>query len=185
MTTKYFQKVNMASESIRSWTRTGVNSASCSSGAFVVPSTLASNTVYANFMSGSTVKDINTFTIAAPADATSKNIWVVDPVKVTDGTIAGNTYRMGAKTLSFDLSASEKVAIRKLDVLDQFQLGDGNFGSAPTEGQYAVLIAADTLLSPCANQAATGFCVRIDQKVSVSQGIDASTGYLCTVVQLP
>lgn len=189
MTMKFFQKVNMTSETVNSYNRTGLyvvsgSTTAIDSGAFIVTGSLAPNSVYNAFLSGSEIVDINTFYIAAPVALTSKPVYVVDVVKVTDGTINGNVYREGAKTLALQANAGEKVAIRFLDYNDQFILGDGNFVSAPTVGQYATLTAGSLVLTGSAGTG-TGFAVRVEQKQFISEGIDANgTGYLCTVVQL-
>lgn len=192
---KFFQKVNMTSESVDSYNRTGLfktysgsvgTNASVDSGAFVVISKgLAPNDTYNAFLSGSTIVDINTFIATCPNAATDKPVYVVDVVKVTDGTIAGNVYREGVKTLSMTANAGEKVALRFLDYTDQFILGADNFASAPTVGQYAVLTAGSAVTLTGSAGAGSGFAVRVEQKQTISEGIDANgVGYLCTVVQL-
>jgi hypothetical protein len=193
---KFFQKVNMASETVDSFNRTGLfktysgsvgTNASVDSGAFVITTKgLAPNDVYNNFLSGSTIVDFNTFIATGPAAATDKGVYVVDIVKVTDGTIGGNVYREGAKTLSMTANAGEKVAMRLLNFNDQFLLGADNISGSPTAGQYAVLTAGSAVtLTGSAGIPGTGLVVRLDQKQTISEGIDPNgVGYLCTVIQL-
>jgi len=189
---KFFQKVNMMSEAggkANAMNRTGLYQASGSNaavdaGAFVILGALASSEVYNTFTGGS-AKDWNKFICTAPTAVTNKGVYVVDPVKVSDGTINGNVYRMGDKTLGLGANSGEPVALRRLDMSDQFLLGADNFVSAPTVGQYAILTAGSTVLTGSAGVPASGFCVAIDQTVTLSQGITANgSGYLVHVVQL-
>ena len=188
---KFFQKTNMISESVPAAMRTGLyqvgsTNTAVDSGAFVIAGALADNTLYSAY--SITLKDFNTFVIKAPVaaevTAVNANVFVVDPIKVSDGTIASNIYREGAKTLGLGAAAGEKTAIRKLFLNDQFIIGLENFAAAPTVGQYAILTAADTILTAAAAIPATGFAVRVECIWNVSQGINAIKGYLCTVVQL-
>jgi len=184
MSVRFFQKVNMASETVASLNKTGLYQVSGTNavaypGYFVRATGLASNPTYGN-------KDLNKLTVEAPAAVTDKGIFVVDLVKVQDGSINNNTYRIGAQTIGLSAAAGEAVALRQIEHLnEQFLLGDGNFQSAPTVGQYAILTAADPDLSPSATIPASGFTVAIDAQLTISQGVTGNvTAYLCRVVQL-
>ena len=180
---KFFQKTNMVSESVPAAMRSGLfhtaleAEAAVDSGALVIASVLADNEIYNSYLGAGALKDFNTFIVKAPvtADVTAvnANVYIVDPVKVSEGTINGNIYREGAKTLGLAGVAGEKVAIRKLFL-----------ASAPTAGQYAILANGVTTLAPAAAIPSTGFCARVECAWHVSQGITAIDGYLLTVVQL-
>lgn len=188
---RFFQKVNMESEDVNAKMRSGIyqvgsTNTAVSSGAFVTVTGLADNTTYAS----SGVKDLNKLIVKAPVTATTaKGIYVTDIVKVTDGTIAGNVYREGVKTIGLSAIAGESVALRNVNnYTDQFLLGDENFvGGIAGVGtnSFAVLTNGSVDLTPSATIPATGFTVAIDQKMTVSQGITGNvTAYLCRVVQL-
>lgn len=186
MSNTYFQKIRMKSEFNNSMLVTGeyqvagVDTA-VTQGAFVELTGLANNTTYAT----SGVKDINKYTCSAPTAVTDKGVYVVDFVKVQDGVINGNTYRIGVQDINLTASAGTPVRLREIGFADEFILGDGNFASAPTVGQYAILTAASIGLTPNATVPTSGLTVRIEQQVSITQGTTANvTGYVCTVVQI-
>jgi hypothetical protein len=183
---RFFQKVNMASESVASYNRTGLYQESGANavaypGYFVKVTGLADNTIYA----ASGIKDLNKLIVTTPATPTTdKGIFVLDPVKVSEGTINGNVYREGVKTIGLSVNAGEPTAMRELVALhEQFLLGADNFQSAPTVGQYAVLTANDPDLTPASSIPATGFTVAIDGATNVTQGLTAISVYLCRIVQ--
>lgn len=188
----FFQKVNMASETVRSFMKTGLMQDSSDdpiavgSGAFVKLIGLADSPTYSPYVAG--MKDLNLFEMTMPvtADVTATNvgIYVTDPVTVSSGTIAGNVYREGAKTLGLGVEAGEPCSIRQLVMDDMFLLGADNFASSPTVGQYAILTNAAVTLTPNASKPASGFAVYIESEINVSQGLEPVEGYLCRVVQL-
>lgn len=189
---RHFQKVNMVSESIKSYNRTGEYQASgvdaiCTDGAFVIASGLASAAVYSAYVAG--MKDFSKLVVSAPvtAQVTASNVgvYVVDIVKVSDGTINGNVYREGAKTIGLSANAGEAIAMRKLVTDDVFILGADNFASAPTVGQYAILTASSVDLTPASSIPATGFTIKVEQSLTLSEGTRATTpSYLCRVAQV-
>jgi hypothetical protein len=192
---KFFQKTNMVSESVPAAMRSGLYltvpqgaTAAVDAGAFVIAHELADNEVYNEFLGAGALKDFNTFIIKAPAigdvTATNARVYVVEPIKVSEGIINGNMYREGAKTLGLAGLAGEKVAIRQLFNGDQFILGEDNFTETPTAGEFAILTATATTLTPEDAIPGTGFCVRVECAWHVSQGITAVDGWLATVVQL-
>lgn len=185
---RFFEKVNMVSETVKSMNRSvvyhvGATPTAVSSGAFVVAAGLMDNTTYA----ASGIKDLNKIKVTYPGATPTAEIGVMvtDIVKVSDGTINGNVYRIGAKTIGLSAVAGEVVAARVLGMHDQFWLGDTNFASTPTVGQYAILTASSVDLTPAADTSAAGFTVAIDATMTKSQGITANTtAYLCRVVKM-
>lgn len=185
---RFFQKVLMESESIASQNRSGRyqvqgTDTAVYGGAFVVVTGMADNSVYSAYTPG--IKDFNVLKIEAPADVDAKGIYVVDLVKISDGSIMNNVYRMGAKTIGLQALAGENVAMRKVAEQDEFVLGRENFTGAPTVGDFAVLTAGSVDLTPAAIVPVAGLCVAIEQRETISQGTTGDVeAYLCRVVQL-
>lgn len=183
---RFFQKVNMECETVASKNRTGIylvgaTPTAIGAGAIGVITGLATDTtVY-----GVGHKDFNKLTFAYEATPTAGvSVYIADPVKISDGTINGNVYRIGAKTVGLSASAGEYIAWRKAEVGDQFLLGADNFASAPTVGQYANRTNASVDYTPNAS-VGTGFSIAIDKTYKLTEGLDATTTvYLVRVVQL-
>jgi len=183
---KYFQVVNMEAKYNQAMRRTGlyqeigVNTA-VAAGAFVVPTGLADNTVY-----GSGIKDINKMTVEAPVTAaTAKGVYVTDIVKVSSGSISGNEYRIGAKTIGLIAAPGEPCAINKIELYDEFQIGADNFNAPVGLNTYATLTDGSVDLTPAVGIPATGLTLQIMQELKITEGTDATTtAYLCMVVQL-
>ena len=152
---KLFSVGIMASESVQSYVISGRASAALDNGAFVVVGDYITGTVY-----DATAKDQNVHTLTVPAAVTDK-VAVVDFDDISQGTISGNVYKIGVKLYDLTVPANTNTRVRVLDIGDKFYLGDGNFVSAPTAGQYAALTASDTRLTPAATQPVSGFAVKI------------------------
>lgn len=187
---KFIQKVNMASETVNSYMRSGILTAedapvTINSGDFLIVKGLLNNEVLEYF--GQETKDFNKFEMRLPvtADVTAENItvYVADPVNVSSGEIMGVTYREGVKTLGVTVPADEPSSLRKLVADDMFYLGEDNFVSTPTVGKFAVLTNNDARLTPAAADSASGLCIAIEDSKPFVEGIDVTaTGYLCRVV---
>lgn len=191
MATKVFDKALMTSEYDISklasvvFQKDGEN-AEVMDGAFVVLGDLIANDAY----SAIKLNDFNTYKATAPAAVTDKVV-AIDIAGISEGIIAGNYYKIGVKLV--DLLAQPGVAVRarRFEVGDKFWLGQGCFASVPTVGQYAGLTANDVVLTPAADVASEGFCVKIQASKDLTLGqfvqkIDGSYEqlYLCEVVQL-
>jgi len=189
---RLFQKVFMASEFNKAWVRTGEfqisgTDAPVYGGAFVLATSLANSSVYSTYTTGT--KDLSKMIVSAPVTATvlqaNAGVYVTDVVKVSDGTINGNVYREGAKTLILQANAGEPVSLRRLEQDDCFILGADNFVTAPTVGQYAKLTAASVDLTASSTLPATGLALMIEQSLTISEGTSATTpAYLCRVEQV-
>lgn len=162
MATKIFDVAEMACEDVQAWVKSckfGTLSDSAftpgevDDGAFVTLKGLADDTTYAG------MKDWNVKMATAPAAVTDKVV-VIDLDSVSEGVIAGNTYKIGSKLVDLKASAGFPVRYRVPQAGDMFWLGAGNFTSLPTIGQYAVLTANDTRLTP-ASASTANFCVAI------------------------
>lgn len=156
----------------------GVNVA-CPDGALVVLGNLAPDTTYV-----STGLEYDTYLATAPAAVTDE-VAIVDYAGISEGSIAGNTYKEGIKLYNLTAPAGEIVRARRLYLHDKFWLGDGDFASAPVIGQYAVATVASFLHTPAASQPATGYAIKVLLSEDLTAGM-ASKGliYLCEVVQL-
>ena len=187
MSTKYVQPVLMEAGSVQALNRTGVyyvgaTPTAVAGGAFVKVTGMLDNSAYSVYVAG--IKDLNRLKIIAPAADTDKDIYIVDPVLISSGTINGNVYREGAKTIGLTAAAGESVRIKKLRFNDIFELGDGNFTGAVTVGQYAILGTTVDLV-PSGSIPATKFTVQIEEAKTVSQGTTANVNvYVCRVVNV-
>lgn len=97
---KLFQKIQMASEDVKSYLHTGVfydtgdDLAPVDDGACVVVGDLEDHDTYAN------VKDLNARKIKAPA-ATTDKVAIVDYVGVSQADVMGVVYRIGDSATCF------------------------------------------------------------------------------------
>ena len=136
---------------------------------------------------GAAVQDPNVYVFNAPAALTNK-AYIADLAQVPEVTdVNGSVYRLGADTTNLTLKGSTKVPgrFREAFVDDSVELGDSNFASAPTVGQYAVLTVGATTLTPSVSKPGTGFAVKILRKLQLNSGLSkAGDRYLCVVVQL-
>lgn len=176
---KLFSVSIMTSESVQSYVLSGKAAIDLDDGAFVVVGDYAVGTVY-----GQTDKDQNVHVLTAPA-AVTDSVAVVDYAGISEGVIGGNTYKMGYKLYDLKVPAGTATRVRKLDLGDKFYLGDGNFASAPTAGQFAALTANDTILTPAASKPAQGFAVKINRIDDLTTGTRINGKRIeCEVVQL-
>ena len=165
----------MANEDVQAWVGTckfgtGTDSsfepAEVADGAFVILGGLTNDEVYAG------EKDWNTYYAYAP-DATTygaEDVVVIDLAEVMGGTIGGNFYKIGAKTVGLKGEADYPVRYRKLYKGDKFWLGAGCFTATPTVGEYAKLTANDTVLTPAAAAPDTGLGLVIRASKPLTQG---------------
>lgn len=184
---KLFQKVNMASESIYSYMRSGMVYASeaaveAHGGDLVVPAGILTNAVYNE-------PDENLFKFVAP-QAGDTNLFILDPVKVAEATNSDLVYRMGVRTLGLKVNAGELTAARKLALNDQFLVGVENLGltSAPVVGEYYGINAGSFTHAKISDLSSTqGYAARVDAVRKISQGVGVNglvDSVLLTVVRI-
>jgi len=146
-----------------------------------------SYTLETDYGYGASVADPNVFVFGRPAALTDK-AYVADLSMVPEATDAnGNIYRLGADTTNLTLKGATKVParFRELFMEDTLELGDTNFASTPTVGQFAVLTVGATTLTPATVKPGTGFTVKVLRKLQLNSGLQKSGDrYLCVVVQL-
>lgn len=129
-------------------------------------------------------KDLNARTIKA-YDASEPIYGFVDYVGVNSSDVMGVQYRVGDKIAGIGVPAGEHTRVRMVELGDEFYLGDENFASAPTVGQFAAPTANDTKLTPAATKAAAGLCIKIDDTKPLIMGqVNNGVLYRCRVVQL-
>ena len=157
-------------------------------GAFLTLGNLAADDTYSykdsNGVVQNTLVEYDTYYATAPAAATD-SVVVLDPAVIETLTdAAGNAYRMGVKLYNKQLPAGWAGRARRLELGDKFWLGDSNFVSAPTVGQFATLTANDTRLTP-APAAGADFAIKVQLSKPLTAGMKAvGTSYLCEVVGL-
>lgn len=178
-----FQKVNMASEDVQAYTRSGrfydgEETAETQDGAVVVIGDLVEHEVYTG------TKDLNVFKISAPT-AVTDSIALVDYVGVSRADVVGVSYNIGDKTWGYPVPKDWNTRIRIPVKYDQFYIGADNFVSEPTVGEYATVTPNDIRLTPVATPTAGQFCVKIEQSQNIITGmVNNGLKYLCTVVSV-
>ena len=155
-------------------------------GALVVLGDLAANDPYnVGTRNGGTIdgyKDDNVYLAEAPA-ATTDDVVIVDLAEITQGSIAGNVYKMGIKLYGLVAEAGMPARARRLWKGDKFWLQSDCFTAAPTVGEYAIPTANDTHHTPSKTKAASGYCVKIqDARPFVTGNTVRDKLYLCEVV---
>lgn len=128
-------------------------------------------------------KDYNVYLASKPTELTDKVV-VIDYPGVSEGTISGNSYRIGVKLFDLVAPAGRPVRARRLALGDRFWLGEGNFTGAVGSNSFAILTANDVRLTP-ASAAGDNFAVKIHLGKDFNYGQSASGKlYLCEVVGL-
>lgn len=190
--TKVFSKALMMSEDVQSYvgsTRFYESEAPAEifDGAFVVLGDLDADKVY-----GGGAVDYNVYKSSAPT-ADNQVMVVVDIAGISEGVIAGNTYKIGNKLVDLKAQAGFPVRFRRLALGDKFWLGEGNFVEAPNGRAYATCTGGSMLLNPTSDMPYGGkFGVKIvaTQDLVVGQTVAKNSAdkyeqlYLCEVISL-
>ena len=131
-------------------------------------------------------KDYNVYLASKPTELTDKVV-VIDYPGVSEGTISGNSYRLGVKLFDLVAPAGRPVRARRLALGDRFWLGEGNFNGSVVVGNIAGLEANKTTLKDSGSQEITEgqLNVKIHLGKDFNYGQSASGKlYLCEVVGL-
>lgn len=181
----------MASESVQSYLvsikyKKEDEYAQIHDGALVVLKDLAPNDPYnvgmRNGVNVDGYKDDNVYIAEAP-EATTDEVVIVDLAEVTQGVIAGNTYKFGIKLFGLVGEAGMPMRARIPMKHDKFWLSEDCFTGEPTVGEYAIPTVGDTHHTPTAEKAEEGYCVKIEDKRGfVAGNISLGTLYLCKVL---
>ena len=187
--TETFYKGLMASEDVQSYVgsckfKNGDNYAIVSDGALVELDGLADNPVY-----GNTALDYNVYNAKAPS-ANNASVVIVDLSEVSQGVIAGNNYKIGAKLVGLQCKAGFPSRYRVPVKHDRYWVSGDCFTAEPSVGNFAVAAANTTKHTPAIlSDVETGqYCVKIQDSrdFTVGAGLagSGSTGklYLCEVL---
>lgn len=163
----------MASESVQSYLTSikyqkDGEYAEIHDGALVVRGELAPNDPY-NVSGVTDMKDDNVYIATAPAALTDEVV-IVDLAEVSQGVIAGNTYKIGIKLVGLVCEAGYPARARIPMKHDKYWLSGDCFESAPTVGQYATATVGSTLHTPAAAAATEGYCVKIENSRAFTVG---------------
>lgn len=181
---KVFRAAEMMSEDVQSYViscqyQVASADAPIEDGSFVKLGELKPDTTYA----AAGDKDYNVYLASMPTAVTDKVV-VIDYPGVSEGSIAGNSYRMGVKLFDLVAPAGRPVRARRLALGDRFWLGEDNFAAAVDANGYAILTANDVRLTP-ATAAGDNFAVKIHLGKDFNYGQSAKGKlYLCEVVGL-
>lgn len=169
----------MASNILDSMLANGVSEAAIYDGSLVVLGNLAADLTY-----DANGKEYDTYVATAPAAATDEVV-IVDYAGIQEGNIGGNVYKEGIKLYDLQIPAGELFRVRRLALHDKFWLGEANFESEPTVGEYAKATASKYTHTPADSLPASGYAIKVLIKEDLTAGM-ASQGYiyLCEVVQL-
>lgn len=133
---------------------------------------------------GESLPEFDTYIATAPAAATDEVV-IVDYAGISEGVVAGNTYKIGNKLIDLQVPAGRVTRARRFDLHDKFWLGADNFSAAPTVGQFAIPAAGVTTFAPAAAAQASGLSVKIISSSDLTVGMSAlGLKYLCEVVSL-
>ena len=181
---KVFRAAEMMSEDVQSYViscqyQVASADAPIEDGSFVKLGELKPDTTYA----AAGDKDYNVYLASMPTAVTDKVV-VIDYPGVSEGSIAGNSYRMGVKLFDLVAPAGRPVRARRLALGDRFWLGEDNFAAAVDTNGSALLTANDVRLTP-APAAGDNFAVKIHLGKDFNYGQSAKGKlYLCEVVGL-
>ena len=180
---KIFQKIQMASEDVKSLLKTGVfyangEVAATHDGALVHVGDPVEHDLY------SSMKDLNARNCTA-YDADAPIFGFVDYVGVSHADVLGVNYRIGDKIAGVYPSAGEGTRIRIPCLGDEFYLGNENFNGTPVVGQFAVPEAGKTTMKVSVSKA-EGFCIAIEDERDLIMGQvnEGSKLYRCRVISL-
>lgn len=187
MAKNYVQVGRMASQFVDSDLLTviyqaGGSDAEVLDGTLVVPGDFANDPIYgAAYTAGSgkdvSIIDINTRVCALPADATAKNVCVVDLATVPTAVGGdGNVYRIGTSTIGLKNPAGNWSRARVLRVNDTFYTGEDNCTAPLTVGQYATVDPSGKWKPAATAPTTAGLYCKVMRKDVVSQGINGNTG---------
>lgn len=175
-----FKEGKMASNVLDSMLAGGVSASALKDGSLVVLGDLVADTTY--IASGDYQYDV--YELSLPAAATDE-VAIVDYAGISEGPIAGNVYKMGNKLYDLEVPAGELTRVRRLALHDKFWLGEDNFESTPTVGEFAEAKASSGKHDPKSSLTGGQYGIKVLLEKDLTAGMK-SVGkiYLCEVVAL-
>lgn len=185
---KVFRAAEMMSEDVQSYViscqyQEDSKDAPIADGSFVKLGELKPDETY---IKGGSDKDYNVYLASKPTAVTDEVV-VIDYPGVSEGSISGNSYRIGVKLFDLMAPAGRPVRARRLALHDRFWLGEGNFDGSVVVGNIAGLEANKTTLKDSGAKDITPnqLNVKIHLGKDFNYGQSASGKlYLCEVVGL-
>ena len=174
-----FKRGKMLSGVADSYLANAIAEVAVPDGALVTLGDLVADTTYdANGV------EYDTYEAAAPEAATDEVV-IVDYAGISEGEIAGNTYKEGIKLVGLTVPAGRIMRVRRLALHDKFWLGADNFASTPVVGEYAAATADAFTHTPASSLPASGYAIKVLVENDLNQGMKLNGKiYLCEVVQL-
>ena len=122
---------------------------------------------------------------AAAPEAADDEVVIVDYAGISGGDINENYYKLGVKLFNLEAPAGELVRVRRLHLHDKFWLGEDNFESEPTVGEFAEAKANSMKHEPKASLTGGQYGIKILRKQDLTAGMESKgLMYLCEVVAL-
>lgn len=174
-----FKEGKMASNVLDSMLANAVSTEAIYDGSLVVLGDLAADTTYDN-----NGLEYDTYEAAKPAAATDEVV-IADYAGIQEGAIGGNIYKEGVKLYDLEIPAGEIYRVRRLALHDKFWLGEANFASEPTVGEYATATASAYTHTPASSLPQSGYAIKVLLQEDLTAGMTSQGSlYLCEVVQL-
>jgi hypothetical protein len=172
-----FKSGKMISNQIDSYLANAVSDVEMLDGALVKLGDLAEDLTYVD-------DGVEYDTYKAVAAVDGEEVAIVDYAGTSEGEIAGNNYKMGAKLYDLKVLPGKITRVRRLNLHDKFWLGEDNFESAPVVGKYAK-VGADFKHLPAEDKPASGYAVKVLVSEDFTAGMKSEGKlYLCEVVSL-
>ena len=170
----------MLSQDADSQVTNAVLEAPVKDGSLVVLGELAEDITYRD--EGDVEYDV--YQAEAPA-AADDEVAIVDYAGISGGDINDNYYKLGVKLFNLEAPAGELVRVRRLHKHDKFWLGESNFASKPTVGEFAVATAGSFLHTPASELPEAGYAIKVLREQDLTTGMESNGKmYLCEVVAL-
>lgn len=177
---KVFKHGKMMSDVVDAALANAVFEEAVDDGALVVLGNLAADSAYGDMG----LVEYDTYEADKPAAATDEVV-IVDYAGISEGTIAGNQYKIGIKLHDLKVPAGTVTRVRRLYLHDKFWLGAGNFDATPTVGEYATAGANTYAHTVAATLPQSGYAVKILVEKDMTVGMHTEGKiYLVEVVQL-
>lgn len=184
MAANVFKSGKMISNVVDSYLANAVSDVVIPDGAIVALGELAADTTYS-----ATGKEYDTYVAAAPAAATTEVV-IADYAGIEEyaesGYTPNNSIKQGIKLYGLQIPAGTIYRVRRLALHDKFWLGEANFKTAPTVGQFAKPEASALTLAPAASAGTgSGLAVKVLVEEDLTTGMKSNGKiYLCEVVKL-